>query len=144
MIIERTTFKEINQYIENVEQYGFKSGVINKDRYGYSVRITYPGDKNMDPLIMTQKFNKFHEENPHVFEAFVRITLAGIQRGKKNAGAKLIIEVLRWETPITGNDEFKINNNYASYYARKFMSLHPEYKNFFRLKPAAADGLIKS
>lgn len=85
-----------------------------------------PGDK------MAVKFQQYHQRNPEIFEAFRDKTLEIIRQGRKYYGAKGIIEVLRWERAVSGDDGFKINNNYAPYYARMFEAKLPKYKGFFK------------
>ena len=89
-----------------------------------------------------QNFLKFHSENRHVYDLFEKFTFEVIQSGRRNFGVKSIIERIRWETNITSqNSFFKINNNYAPFYARMFEAKYPTYKGFFRKRRAAADVL---
>jgi hypothetical protein len=83
-------------------------------------------------------FKQYDNDNPEIYEAFKKITFQLIYKGRKFYGAKGIIEVIRFDT-ITGakdllDREFKINNNYAPDYARKFMTAYPQYNDFFRLR----------
>ncbi len=81
------------------------------------------------------KFEKFHKENPHVYELFNWFTLELIRAGVKHSGSEMVLGRIRWETTInTTGDRFKINQNYAAYYARKFMEDFPEYAGFFRTR----------
>jgi hypothetical protein len=74
--------------------------------------------------------------NPYAWIMFVRFTFAAISKGHKNFGVKSIFERIRWEATIENADEldFKINNNHAPYFARKFMLRYPEHKGFFRTR----------
>jgi hypothetical protein len=48
---------------------------------------------------------------------------------------KMLFEVFRWEVLVSTNDpEFKINNNYAPYYARLIMQEHPEFGEIFETR----------
>lgn len=87
-------------------------------------------------------FPAYHAENPHIYEAFKKYTFQLINAGRKNIGSKLIIERLRWDTLITGNDDFKINNNYAPFYSRLFMNEFPEHLGFFRQRESKFDNVI--
>jgi hypothetical protein len=88
---------------------------------------------------MNKTFNQYHEENPEIYQEFKRITFRLIDSGRDYYGAKGIIEIIRFNT-ITGaegykqNREFKINNNFAPDYARKFMNDYPLYNEFFRTR----------
>ena len=78
---------------------------------------------------------KWHNENPHIYELFVKYTFEAIQAGHEHYGAKGIIERIRWHTSVeTSGDIFKINNNHAPFYARLFMVDYPKHDGFFRLR----------
>lgn len=81
---------------------------------------------------LQRMFQKYDDENPHIYEAFRRFALQAIGYGRKYYGAKSIMERVRWNTMEEGNDDFKINNNYTAYYARKFENEFPQHKGFFR------------
>lgn len=83
-------------------------------------------------------FEEFDRENPHIYLAFARFTLEAVRAGRSKIGAKLIWERLRWYTaveahraPGTPAPEYRLNNNWTAYYARKFMRDHPEHQGLF-------------
>ena len=79
---------------------------------------------------------RFHEANPDVWELFVKFTNDRIGLGFKNYGANAIIERIRWETDSgsTDSSQFKVNDHFPPFYARRFMAMYPEHKGFFRLR----------
>lgn len=81
-------------------------------------------------------WRRFHQRHPEVWERFERATLELIARGRKNGGAKRIMEDLRWDTGIGGDGEkeFKIAAEHISFYARLFRYTHPEHADFFRFR----------
>ena len=83
-----------------------------------------------------QRFEKFDKKNPKVYELFKKFSLKLASRGHTRVGSKLIIERIRWEamTSTVSEDEFKINNNYTSRYARKFVKDFPQHWNLFELR----------
>tara|TARA_R110000751_G_scaffold94113_3_gene183651 strand:- start:1434 stop:1754 length:321 start_codon:yes stop_codon:yes gene_type:complete len=83
-------------------------------------------------------FKKYDSENPQVWQGFRRLALQAKQKGFKHYSANGIFEVMRWQTGISGNDEFKISNNYRPDYARKMMRLYPQFEGFFRVKELKA------
>lgn len=102
------------------------------------------GRKLMPPSQLTlsldsSKFCEYHNQNPHVYKEFEKITLHTIAKGFKNYSAKGIFEVIRWQTGVTSNDIFKVNNNYTPFYARMFEDSHPEHKDFFRKRESRFD-----
>jgi hypothetical protein len=81
-----------------------------------------------------ERFLVYHAECPVVWEMFKKFTYEALNAGCKNIGSKMIVERIRWETNVMGNDGFKINNDHAPYYARVFMELFPEHDGFFRTR----------
>ena len=90
---------------------------------------------------LERRFNRFDEDNPHVWDLFVKYTNDVIQAGKKNYSQKAIFERIRWHTDIeTQSDvKFKLSNNHTAYYARKFMDAFPDKEGFFRTKKVKGD-----
>lgn len=46
----------------------------------------------------------------------------------------MLINVIRWETELTGNDEFKINDKYQSFYGRLLVYNDPSFDGFFQFR----------
>lgn len=88
------------------------------------------------------KFRKYHADNPQVYEQFKRFTFELINAGAKHCGAQAVIERIRWETRVTGNDGFKVNNNYSSFYSRLFEKDYPQHFGIFRKRTSAADEVL--
>lgn len=88
-----------------------------------------------------ETFEEYHERNPHVWVLFRRFTLEAIASGRSRIGAKMIAERIRWETFIraSNGDDFKINNNFTAYYARRFMAEYPEHEGIFQTRASKAD-----
>ena len=83
------------------------------------------------------RFQTFHERNPQVFSALESMTQEMYQRGRKRIGINMLLEVLRWNYYMKTDDpnsDFKINNNYAPYYARLLIEKHPEWCDLFQLR----------
>ena len=82
-----------------------------------------------------KSFEDYHKENPQVWVQFKRTTFEAIERGFSNYGSKGIFEIMRWnQAGGIKSDGFKLNNNYTSDYARKFMVQFPAQRGFFRLR----------
>ena len=81
---------------------------------------------------LDEKFERYHRENPQVFELFRRFAFDAKRTGRR-IGAKAIMERIRWEMNLTTRDSegFKINNNYTSRYVRLLEEKYPEFKGFF-------------
>lgn len=80
---------------------------------------------------MKRSFKLYHAENPKIYEAFRRLAFQLVDRGYNRIGARQILEVIRWETMVSGNDQYKINNNYSADYARLFEKDHPQFVGIF-------------
>lgn len=83
-------------------------------------------------------FLEFHAANPIVYYELVRYARQAKKAGATKVGIKMLFEVLRWNvllnTARTGNDDFKLNNNYHSYYARLIMSNEPDLEGIFETR----------
>jgi hypothetical protein len=78
------------------------------------------------------KFEEYHAQNPQVLKALIRLTDQAVANGHKRLGIELIYNVLRWETMIsTMGDEYKLNNNYKSRYARLIEEVRPDLEGIF-------------
>lgn len=84
-----------------------------------------------------QKAAAFSKEHPNVSKMFIKFTLEAIARGFANYSTKAVFERIRWEADQADSDgrsTFKMNNNYTSWYARRFMELYPQHQGFFRTR----------
>lgn len=80
-------------------------------------------------------FWKYHEENPKVFKLFEQFANQLRSAGRKHYGVGSITERIRWHFAVeTTGDEFKINNNYRSCYARLLILKDPTFEGFFELR----------
>jgi hypothetical protein len=83
---------------------------------------------------LQREFDRFDEENPEVWSLFCQFAQQAINAGRTQLSASLITERIRWETTVVTNGDFKINNNYRAYYARKFAAQFPQYADYFRFR----------
>lgn len=83
----------------------------------------------------TEKFERFDELNPHVYQMILQVTRQLQAKGFKNAGMKMIFERLRWLWAMqTQGEDYKLNNNYTAFYARKVMRENPDLEGFFKVR----------
>ena len=85
---------------------------------------------------MREQVQRFHENNPDVWRLFCGFTFDRINLGFKNYSANAIFKRIRWEKDVGGDGavQFKLNNNYRAFYARRFMKAYPEHDGFFRTR----------
>jgi hypothetical protein len=83
-----------------------------------------------------EAFLRFHKENPHVYRELVSRARRVRERGYRGKiGIGMLFEVLRWRHLLqTVGDDFKLNNNYRSYYARLIMRNEPDLVGIFELR----------
>lgn len=93
--------------------------------------------------IEDDKFPAYHYENPHIYEAFKKYTFQAINNGRTYFSAEAVINRLRWDSMIAGNDIYKINNNVKPFYSRMFMNEFPAYNKFFRIRKSKFDEVVK-
>jgi len=99
--------------------------------------VPYPTDHVGPPagLTIEEAFRTFHAANPHVYQELVKLARRARRRGVARIGIGMLFEVLRWNVALrTGGDEFKLNNNYRSYYARLIMLTEPDLVGVFETR----------
>jgi hypothetical protein len=84
---------------------------------------------------IVEKFWKYHEENPHVFEILMKFAMQIKRSGRNRYSIVSIFERVRWHYEIeTTGDEFKINNSYRSCYSRLLIMKDPSFDGFFETR----------
>lgn len=88
--------------------------------------------------LLDRRFLEFHSHNPHVYEELVRLVREAKDHGHRRVGIKMVWEVVRWNLTIRTNvadeEDFKLNNNYHSRYARLIMVQEPDLHGVFELR----------
>jgi hypothetical protein len=81
---------------------------------------------------ISERFDSFHRQNPWVYQALEELTRDEFARGNRRIGIAMLFEVLRWHYGRrTEGDQFRLNNNLRSRYARLLMHNHPEWGEVF-------------
>lgn len=84
---------------------------------------------------MQLRFEAFHRANPHVLDAVIEVALGLRRAGLEKCSVWMVFNRLRWiYTIATKGDEFRLNNNYTSYYARLAMLVEPRLDGFFETR----------
>ena len=79
-----------------------------------------------------RRFHEFHRDNPDVYRELMHLVREAMRRGRKKMGIKMLWEVVRWNRFLRTNDEqYKLNNNYHSRYARLIMQKEPGLAGIF-------------
>lgn len=80
-----------------------------------------------------EQFESFDLAHPEVYELFVAFAKA-VRSRRSRYSADAILHRIRWEVALGHLTTPKINNNFASRYARKLMSEDPSFSGFFELR----------
>lgn len=84
---------------------------------------------------LDRQFAEFHAANPRVYEELVVLARQAKAVGRHKIGIKMLYEVVRWHRFIsTVGDEYKVNNNYHSRYARLIMKREKDLDGIFELR----------
>ncbi|SFU70456.1 hypothetical protein [Alicyclobacillus macrosporangiidus] len=90
----------------------------------------------IDHPTLDQKFQQYHQDNPHVYETLVRLARQMKARGHRRIGIKMLWETMRYQLMLDTLDPegWKLNNNYPSRYARLIMSQEPDLAGIFETR----------
>lgn len=91
---------------------------------------------------LTERFDAFHAANPYVLDRLVAMARQLKERGVRRYGMQALFEVLRYESALRTSDPssaFKLNNDYAAFYAREIMRRFPDLDGFFSVRRSQAD-----
>lgn len=89
---------------------------------------------NTDKVLL-EKFKMFHQDNPHVYEAFRDCANVLWRVGRRKYSSRLIIDKIRWDYDSTNTgDLFKINNDFIAIYGRLLIYHEPKFADFFELR----------
>lgn len=88
-----------------------------------------------------EAFSQYHAAHPEVYASFCAIALGLIRRGHQHYSADAILHVIRYKVAIKKDvlSLCKINNNFTSRYARKFMRDYPKHEGFFETRVLKTD-----
>ena len=81
-------------------------------------------------------FEKFHTENPHVYQMLVKLARQVRDAGRTRYGIEGLFARLRWHYDFEArtDDEFKLNNNFRSRYARLLMEREEDLEGVFSVR----------
>jgi hypothetical protein len=86
-----------------------------------------------------EKFERFHNENPQVYQKLREIGLWCRRQGK-TMGIGAMYEILRWQFGIqTTGSPYKLDNDFRSRYSRLLMQSEPELEGFFRIRELTSE-----
>jgi hypothetical protein len=85
-------------------------------------------------------FVEFHRKNPHVYNELERLALLlWNKRHPSRMGVKMLWETMRYNVALrTEGDEYKLNNNFHSLYARLLIRQQPHLEGVIELRERRA------
>jgi hypothetical protein len=87
-------------------------------------------------------FAEFDLAHPEVWQEFERLAFLLIrEEGLERYSSDAILHIIRFymRGRIRDRSGFRINNDYSSFYSRKFRERHPEHAGFFEVRTAKVD-----
>lgn len=87
-----------------------------------------------DPKLL-QKFEKFHAENPAVYQLFKRFAIEAKGSGRNKFSHWMIMNRIRWYSAVeTNGEKYKLSNDFIALYARLLVYNDDSFSRFFTLK----------
>lgn len=86
-------------------------------------------------LTASERFERFHEANPHVYDALARLARRWrTATGREKQSVQRLIEIARWDEGIRTGEDPEINNDFAAYYARLLMFQEADLAGVFEIR----------
>jgi len=108
---------------------------VDKDKFKKDLEKFKARRKDGHERSIDAAFAEFDLRNPQVYKWLVQQSFALKRKGHNKFGIGMLWEVLRWDRMVnvatTGADDFTLNNNFRSRYARKIMEKEPRLRSFF-------------
>jgi hypothetical protein len=92
------------------------------------------GGKVKRPNDLHEATERWIAENPASYKLFSRFALELARARPGKFGIALIAERVRWEVNVKWRGEFKVNNSYRAYLARRLVKDHPELEGRFEMR----------
>jgi hypothetical protein len=85
---------------------------------------------------LDEKFFEYHHKNPHIYYLFEKFAREIKRSGQARYSMRTIMHRVRWHIDVDtiGENQFKMNNDYSSRFARLLVRLNPEFAGFFRMR----------
>lgn len=93
-----------------------------------------PASDELGPASLQDRFERFHSDNPQVYEALIHEGRELLARGHRKFNISLIYERVRWHVYMRTFDDqldYKLPNNHRAYYARLIMRQEPDFEGVF-------------
>lgn len=98
--------------------------------------FTPPPPVEQNEQTKLEKFERFINQYPEVYELFKFYALDLYRAGRRAYSARTIVERVRWQQAVNSQDDegYKINNNHIPHFARKLIGEDTRFEEFFSLR----------
>lgn len=93
-----------------------------------------PSPKAAERPSIDQRFEEFCADNPHVIAEMLRLAREKLDRGERRVGVKALWEELRSWLKVTGQSDYKLNNDFTAPAARKLVELEPRLAGVIEMR----------
>lgn len=96
-------------------------------------------DKGISP-IWQERAAEFHLANPHVYDKLVAFAREIRAAGHDRVGIELLWNRMRWDWMLetAAGDDYKLNQNFKAWYARRIMDREPDLADLFETRKRRA------
>lgn len=95
-----------------------------------------------EPETIERRFWAFHTAHPEVYRELAGLARQAVAAGRQRLGVKMLFEVVRWNRSLAGlpaeGEDFKLNNDYSSRYARLLMERETDLADLFLVRELRA------
>lgn len=87
-------------------------------------------------ITIQEKYEAFNRAHPEVKTYLVALAFEVLRKGYAHYGISPLWERMRWHFYMEKDlgEDFKLNNNHRSRYARTIMAENPDLEGFFQLR----------
>ena len=85
-----------------------------------------------------ERFDKFNEAHPEVLRELRTLAVQMKRRGFESYSIMTLYGAARYRLSLESGEDFKLNNNYMPFYARRLMETTPELRGFFETRELRA------
>ncbi|MEU8919527.1 hypothetical protein AB0D10_01150 [Kitasatospora sp. NPDC048545] len=104
-------------------------------------RIVQPPAGSVRQQSIQERFEQFHALNGWVLAELERLTAECIDAKFAKVSLGMLFEIIRYSygRATLSADDFRLNNDFRSRYARLLIEQHPEWATYFEVRALRAD-----
>ncbi|MFD7639595.1 hypothetical protein ACFV4P_02985 [Kitasatospora sp. NPDC059795] len=105
-------------------------------------RVVQPATGTARQQTIQERFEQFHALNGWVLADLERLTAECIDAKFTKVSLGMLFELVRYSygrATLSADDDFRLNNDYRSRYARLLIEQHPEWAPYFEVRALRAD-----